>query len=79
MSTDNASYSDMVFGVFAILNYRFGPRFADLPDQRYWRAALPDPLPDGVGLSPEQQAISGYGSLEPIARNTVNVAKIATQ
>ena len=44
VTTDNASYSDMVFGVFAILNYRFAPRFADLPDQRYWRAPLPDPL-----------------------------------
>jgi TnpA family transposase len=52
VATDNASYSDMVFGVFAILNYRF----ADLPDQRYWRAALPDPLPDGVDLSPERVA-----------------------
>ena len=79
VTTDNASCSDMVFGVFAILNYRFAPRFADLPDQRYWRARLPDPLPAGVDLSPEQQAIGGYRPLEPIARNTVNVAKIATQ
>jgi hypothetical protein len=72
VATDNASYSDMVFGVFAILNYRFAPRFADLPDQRYWRAPLPEPLPANVDLSPEQQAIGGYGPLEPIARNTVN-------
>ena len=79
VATGNASYSDMVFGVFAILNYRFAPRFADLPDQRYWRAALPEPLPANVDLSPGQQAIGGYGPLEPIARNTVNVAKIATQ
>jgi TnpA family transposase len=79
VATDNASYSDMVFGVFAILNYRFAPRFADLPDHRYWRAALPEPLPANVDRSPEQQAIGGYGPLEPIARNTVNVAKIATQ
>lgn len=69
----------MVFGVFAILNYRFAPRFADLPDQRYWRAALPDPLPPGVELSSEQQAIRDYGSLEPIARNTISLAKITTQ
>ena len=79
VTTDNASYSDMVFGVFAILNYRFAPRFADLPDQRYWRTALPDPLPAGVELSAEQAAISDYGPLEPIARDTVNVAKITTQ
>jgi len=79
VATGNASCSDMVFGVFAILNYRFAPRFADLPGQRYWRAALPEPLPADVDLSPGQQAIGGYGPLEPIARNTVNVAKIATQ
>jgi len=75
VTTDNASYSDMVFGVFAILNYRFAPRFADLPDQRYWRA----PLPGGVELSREQAAIRDYGPLEPIARNTINLAKITTQ
>jgi TnpA family transposase len=79
VATGTASCSDMVFGVFAILNYRFAPRFADLPGQRYWRAALPGPLPANAGLSPGQQAIGGYGPLEPIARNTVNVAKIATR
>ena len=79
VATGNASCSDMVFGVFAILNYRFAPRFADLPGQGYWRAALPEPLPANVDPSPGQQAIGGYGPLEPIARNTVNVAKIATQ
>ena len=79
VTTDNASHSDMVFGVFAILNYRFAPRFADLSDQRYWRVPLPDPLPDAVDVSPEQQAIRDYGPLEPIARDTINVAKIATQ
>ena len=43
VTTDNASYSDIVFGLFAMLGYRFSPRFADLPDQRYWRVPLPDP------------------------------------
>ena len=54
-------------------------RLADLPDQRYWRAPLPDRLPDGIELSTDQAAITGYGPLEPIARNTVNLTKIATQ
>ncbi len=75
VTTDNASYSDMVFGVFAILNYRFAPRFADLPDQRYWRAPLPDPLPANVELSTEEAGIGDYGPLEAIARNTINVAR----
>jgi TnpA family transposase len=37
VTTDQASDSDMVFGIFS-LGYRFAPRFADLGDQRFWRA-----------------------------------------
>ncbi len=77
VTTDNASYSEIVFGLFAMLGYRFSPRFADLPDQRYWRVPLPEPLP--AGISPEQAGIGGYGPLEAIARHTVNLTKIATQ
>jgi hypothetical protein len=36
----------MVFGVFAILGYRFSPRIADIGDTRYWRAGWPGD-PDG--------------------------------
>lgn len=79
MTTDQASYSDMVFGVFALLGYRFSPRFADLPDQRYWRARIPSPLPDGVEVPAEQATITDYGPLEAIARNAVNLRKITTQ
>jgi len=35
--TDSASYSDMVFGLFSLLGYRFSPRLADLADTRFWR------------------------------------------
>jgi TnpA family transposase len=76
---DNDSYSDMVFGVFAILDYRFAPRSPIYANQRYSRAPLADPLPAGVDLSPVQREIGDYGPLEPIARNTINVAKIAAQ
>lgn len=63
---DNASYSDMVFGVFDILGYRFSPRFADLADQRLWCADLPQG-PRGT-----------YGPLEAPARNRINTKKITT-
>jgi hypothetical protein len=46
----------MVFGIFSMLGYRFAPRFADLGDQRFWRADLPD------GTTPK------HGPLEAIAR-----------
>ncbi len=64
VATDEASYSDMVFGVFQVLGYRFSPRIADIGDTRYWRAEWPgDPPAD-------------YGPLNAIARNKVNLAKI---
>ncbi len=66
VATDNASYSDMVFGLFSLLGYNFSPRFRDLADQRFWRAELPG----GTG--------GDYGVLEPLARNRVNLAKVTT-
>lgn len=67
VTTDQVSDSDMVFGIFSMLGYRFAPRFADLGDRRFWRADLPD------GTSP------GYGPLDAIARNKINRNKIHTQ
>ncbi|MFB9624848.1 Tn3 family transposase [Nonomuraea helvata] len=67
VTTDQASDSDMVFGIFSMLGYRFAPRFADLGDQRFWRAELPD------------GTTSAYGVLEAIARNKLNPKKVITQ
>ncbi|CAM5257948.1 hypothetical protein SCANM63S_04398 [Streptomyces canarius] len=64
VATDNASYSDMVFGLFKILGYNFSPRFRDLDDQRFWRAAMP-----GVQTG-------HYGVVEDLARNRVNMNKV---
>ena len=66
VATDNASYSDMVFGLFSLLGYNFSPRFKDLADQRFWRADLP-----GV-------AAGDYGALDALARNRVNLTKVTT-
>ena len=66
VATDNASYSDMVFGLFKILGYNFSPRFRDLDDQRFWRATMP-----GVETGT-------YGAVEELARNRVNLNKVIT-
>ena len=58
-ATDNASHAGMVLGIFRLLGSRFSPRFADLPDQRLWRADLPD------------GPASDYGRLEAIASTAV--------
>ncbi|GAA5075548.1 hypothetical protein GCM10023259_078170 [Thermocatellispora tengchongensis] len=63
VTTDQASDSDMVFGIFSMLGYRF----ADLGDQRFWRAELSD------------GTTSAYGVLEAIARNKLNTKKVITQ
>lgn len=57
----------MVFGIFKMLGYRFSPRFKDLEDQRFWKAQMPG-----------AEAAGGYGPLEAIARNKVNVKKVIT-
>jgi TnpA family transposase len=51
-----------------MLGFRFAPRFRDLEDQRFWRADLPD------GEAPT----AGYGPLEAVACNKVNLKRIAT-
>ena len=66
VATDNASYSDMVFGLFKILGYNFSPRFRDLDDQRFWRATMP-----GVETGT-------YGVVEDLARSRVNLNKVIT-
>ncbi len=35
--TDTAGYSDIIFGLFALLGYRFSPRLADIGGSKIWR------------------------------------------
>jgi hypothetical protein len=35
--TDTAGYTDLVFGLFTLLGFRFAPRLRDLPDQTLYR------------------------------------------
>ncbi|MBX9387494.1 Tn3 family transposase [Streptomonospora nanhaiensis] len=58
--TDTASYSDIVFGLFAICGYQFSPRIADLGDTRLWRT--------------NTRAV--YGPLDSMSRHTVRLDRI---
>lgn len=60
----------MAFGLYKMLGFRFAPRFRDLADQRFWRADLPD--------SDGQAPADGYGPLEAVACNKVNLRRIET-
>lgn len=58
--TDQAAYSDQVFGLYWLLGYQFSPRPAALPDQRFWYFARD----------------SDYGALQGLARNRINIQLI---
>jgi len=59
--TDTGAYSDVVFGLFRLLGFRFSPRLADVGGTRFWRI---DPQAD-------------YGLLNSISANTLSLQKIA--
>ena len=58
--TDTGAYSDIVFGLFRLLGYRFSPRLADIGGTRFWRIA----------------ADADYGELNAIARQRVSLSRI---
>jgi TnpA family transposase len=61
--TDTGAYSDIVFGLFRLLGYRFSPRLADIGGARFWRI---DPKAD-------------YGPLHGIARHRARPRLIVPQ
>jgi TnpA family transposase len=58
--TDTGAYSDVVFGLFRLLGYRFSPRLADIGGTRFWRI---DPKSD-------------YGELNDISRHRLSLRRI---
>jgi TnpA family transposase len=60
VTTDTASYSDIVFGLFAICGYQFSPRIADLGDTRLWRT----------------NTRATYGPLDQMSRHTVRLEAV---
>lgn len=61
ITTDTGAYSDVVFGLFRLLGYRFSPRLADVGGTRLWRI---DPKAD-------------YGVFNEMARHRVHPEFIA--
>jgi TnpA family transposase len=55
--TDTGAYSDVVFGLFRLLGYRFCPRLADIGGTRFWRV----------------DAQADYGELNALARQRVRM------
>lgn len=57
--TDTGAYSDIMFGLFRLLGYRFCLRLADIGGTRFWRI----------------DTNADYGSLNDISANTLNLQK----
>ncbi|MDQ3316543.1 MAG: Tn3 family transposase, partial [Actinomycetota bacterium] len=58
--SDSAAYSDVVFGLFALLGYQFSPRLADAGEARFWRI----------------DRTADYGPLNGISRSRIKVELI---
>ena len=59
--TDTGTYSDVVFGLFRLLGYRFSPRLADVGGTRFWRI----------------NSQADYGLLNTISAHNLSLKKIA--
>ena len=62
LMTDTAGYSDLVFGLFWLLGYRFSPRLADAGGARMWRI----------------DRTADYGVLNSVATSMISTKLIAT-
>jgi len=60
--TDTGGYSELIFGCFELLGYRFAPRIKDLPDQALYRMQRHGGQVAGHAT---------YGSLDPALRRTI--------
>ncbi|MFT5642947.1 MAG: TnpA family transposase [Janthinobacterium sp.] len=58
--TDTGAYSDVVFGLFRLLGYRFSPRLADVGGLRFWCI----------------DAKADYGQLNAVSGNNISQQKI---
>ena len=58
--TDTGAYSDVVFGLFRLLGYRFSPRLADIGSQRLWRIDMN----------------ADYGELNVISSNKIRLNRV---
>ena len=71
--TDTGAYTDVVFGLFWLLGYRFSPRIADIGGARYWNtlyinAALEQLAREGHHLKSEDVA-----RLSPLVFEHINL------
>ena len=73
ITTDQGSYTDIVYGMFAVCGYQFAPRHADITDTQMWSAdtaMLDGNLTRGAG------AASGWGDFTTLGLRRVSLPAI---
>ncbi|MGH3194624.1 MAG: Tn3 family transposase, partial [Streptosporangiaceae bacterium] len=76
ITTDQGSYSDIVYGMFAICGYQFAPRHADITDTQLWRAGTA--MLDGTLAKASKQANS-WGQFNTLGLRRVSLPAIVSQ
>jgi TnpA family transposase len=74
--TDAGSYSDIVYGLFAICGYQSAPRHADISDTQLWWI---DTAMLGGGLARGTREASGRGEFSKLQLRRVSLPAIASQ
>lgn len=73
ITTDQGSYSDIVYGLFAICGYQFAPRHADITDTQLWWA---DTAMLEGDLTRDARAGNGWGDFNTLGLRRVSLPAI---
>ena len=73
ITTDQGSYSDIVYGLFAICGYQFAPRHADITDTQLWWADTA--MLEGE-LTRDAKAVNGWGDFNTLGLRRVSLPAI---
>ena len=73
ITTDQGSYSDIVYGLFAICGYQFAPRHADITDTQLWWADTA--MLEGE-LTRDARAVNGWGDFNTLGLRRVSLPAI---
>ena len=75
ITTDQGSYSDIVYGMFAVCGYQFAPRHADIADTQLWW--VDTAMLDGT-LTKASRQDNGWVDFNPLGLRRVSVPAIVS-
>jgi TnpA family transposase len=79
ITTDQGSYSDIVYGLFAICGYQFAPRHADITDTQLWwadTAMLDGEVTRSTRSTRSTRAANGWGDFNTLGLRRVSLPAI---